>query len=205
MAVTPVEVPVPDSVAVMFCAVTLVVTLMVDALEVVGTGVTVVPVDVTVVVLVLRRAVVVIGALVVVKVVDWFVLGPDADGDGVVTAVVPVTFPAEAVELPLDVQIRLVSQKACLTDEYHGQDSACLVSGVCHRVWTQKASRRSVSRSTRHCFRFMPPAAPDQLGPLTDVFNGAVQLVTNDGLKANTSLKQGVGMVPNSGPTPSKT
>lgn len=128
LLVTPVEVPVPDSVAVMFCAVTLVVTLMVDALEVVGTGVTVVPVDVTAVVLVLRRAVVVIGALVVVKVVDWFVLGPDADGDGVVTAVVPVTFPAEAVELPLDVQIRLVSQMSIMARTAPALSLACAIA-----------------------------------------------------------------------------
>lgn len=123
LLVTPVEVPVPDSVAVMFCAVTLV-----DALEVVGTGVTVVPVDVTVVVLVLRRAVVVIGALVVVKVVDWFVLGPDANGDGVVTAVVPVTFPAEAVELPLDVQIRLVSQMSIMARTAPALSLACAIA-----------------------------------------------------------------------------
>lgn len=127
LLVTPVEVPIPASVAVMFCAVTLVVTLMVDALEVVGTGVTVVPVDVTVVVLVLRIAVVVIGALVVVKVVDWFVLGPDADGD-VVTAVVPVTFPAEAVELPLDVQIRLVSQMSIMARTAPALSLACAIA-----------------------------------------------------------------------------
>lgn len=90
-------------------------------------GVVVVPVEVTAVALVLRAAVVVMGALVVVGVVDWFVLGLDAGAVGVVTDAVLVTFPTEAVEVPFEAQIRPVLQMSIMARTAHALPPECAI------------------------------------------------------------------------------